>query len=522
MTGLASDAAPPPPPPPPQPAQVSGRAANGASVLMIVNLLSRSIGIISTAALARLLTPNDFGIVSLAMIVVEFAQMLTDFQLTNALVRSPRRDEHLYATAFTLGVMRGLITAAGIALAALPAGIMTGNDHVRNVLLVLALQPLIDGWRSPRMVDYIRNIDFTREAVVTIVGRVVAVAIMVLLAALTHSYWALVSGTIVASVTMTAMTHIMRPFRPRFELRDHRLFLGFGGWMSAAAMTNYLSFKLDSLIVAGKFGVARLGQYNLGIQIVGILTSQLAWALQRAIFSALSTINDDLPRRLRAYATAQTAMVGVLLPIGIGMVLVAHEAIIVIAGPKWTDAIVVLRFVGPPMAFGGLIESAQALLMVEGLTRTLFLRNLFTFAMRLSFLWAGLMLGGFTGMLIGLTIAGFLYVLLTLQLVSRHFHVSLMAPFLNAWRSFAAAGAMIVAVLLLDLLLGAPGYGFTRNLAGLIAKSLVGGAAYGGTQLLLWHLSGRPAGFERFVLDFAGRLIGKLAGRLRARRQVAG
>ncbi|MCW6532759.1 lipopolysaccharide biosynthesis protein [Sphingomonas lycopersici] len=515
MTASLPDSAAPSPAP-----QVSGRAASGASLLMVVNLMSRGIGIISTAALARLLTPNDFGIVSLAMIVVEFAQMLTDFQLTNALVRSPRRDEHLYATAFTLGVMRGVITAAGIALAALPAGVMTGNDHVRNVLLVLALQPLIDGWRSPRMVDYIRDIDFSREAVVTIVGRIVAVAIMVLLAALTHSYWALVSGTIVASLTMTIMTHVMRPFRPRFELRDYRLFLGFGGWMSAAAMTNYLSFKLDSLIVAGRFGVARLGQYNLGIQISGILTSQLAWALQRAIFSALSTISDDLPRRLRAYATAQTAMVGVLLPIGVGMVLVAHEAIMVIAGPKWTDAIVVLRFVGPPMAFGGLIESAQALLMVEGMTRTLFLRNLLTFAMRLALLWGGLMLGGFTGMLIGLTIAGFLYVLLTLQLVSRHFHVSLIAPFVNAWRSFVAAAVMIVAVLALDIALGAPGHDFSRNLLGLVAKSVLGGGAYAGTHLLLWRLSGQPAGFERFVLDFAGRLVRTVGGRLRMRREA--
>ncbi|OJU18560.1 MAG: hypothetical protein BGN95_15210 [Sphingomonas sp. 66-10] len=79
---------------------------------------------------------------------------------------------------------------------------------------------------------------------------------------------------------------------------------------------------------------------------------------------------------------------------------------------------------------------------------------------------------------------------------------------------------MIVAVLALDIALGAPGHNFSRNLLGLAAKSVLGGGAYAGTHLLLWRLSGQPAGFERFVLDFAGRLVRTVGGRLRMRREA--
>ncbi|WP_298669327.1 oligosaccharide flippase family protein [uncultured Sphingomonas sp.] len=495
---------PPSPERDPAPApNVRARAATGASTLVFVNLVSRGMGIFSIAVLARLLTPGDFGIVSLAMIVVEFAQMLTDFQLIKALLRHPGRDQHLYATAFTMAMLRGLLTAIGIALAAIPAALLLHNQQVRDVLLVLAIVPIIDGLRSPRMVDYLRDIDFSQDAAVTIIGRVAGLLAMIAVALATHSYWALVTGTVVASIAMTIATHWFKPFRPRLALRDYGLFLGFGGWMSAAAITNYASSKLDALIVAGRFSVARFGEYNLGMQISTIVTNQLADPFERAIFSALSSMTDDLPRRLRAYDSAQATILGVLLPIGFGMALVAHEAIMVVAGPKWADAIWVVRFVAPPMAIATVAVCAQALLMAEGDTRTVFIRNLIGLGARLVALWVGVVQFGLTGLLAGYAISNIFYLFLTLQLAARRFSIPLLSPFLLAWRSFAATGAMIAAVLAFDATLALPsGTGFIDNLAMLVAKGAIGGLTYAAAHMLLWLASGRPPGFERFMLDY--------------------
>ncbi|WEK44118.1 MAG: lipopolysaccharide biosynthesis protein [Candidatus Sphingomonas colombiensis] len=507
---------PPSPERDPSPApNVRARAATGASTLVFVNLVSRGMGIFSIAVLARLLTPNDFGIVSLAMIVVEFAQMLTDFQLINALVRHPGREQHLYATAFTMAMVRGLLTAIGIALASIPAALLLHNQQVRDVLLVLAIVPIIDGLRSPRMVDYLREIDFSRDATVTIIGRVTGLLAMVAVALATHSYWALVVGTVAASIAMSIATHWFKPFRPRFALRDYRLFLGFGGWMSAAAVTNYASSKLDALIVAGRFSVARFGEYNLGMQISTIVTNQLADPFQRAIFSALSSMTDDLPRRLRAYASAQATILGVLLPIGFGVSLVAHEAIMVIAGPKWADAIWVVRFVAPSMAIATVTVGAQALLMAEGDTRTIFIRNLLGLGVKLAALWVGVMHFGLTGLLAGWTVSSLFYLFLTLQLVAGRFSIPLFSPFLLAWRSFTATGAMIAAVLAFDATLALPaGSGFVNNLAMLVAKGAIGGLTYAVTHALLWRASGRPPGFERFLIDFVAHTKAPLLRRL--------
>lgn len=511
----------PAPPPQPQPpvSDMRARAATGASILVLVNLVSRGLGIFSIAVLARLLTPDDFGIVSLAMIVVEFAQMLTDFQLINALVRHPARDEHLYATAFTMAILRGLVTAAGIALAAVPAALILHSGHIRDVLLVLAIVPFIDGLRSPRMVDYLREIDFSRDVTVTMIGRVTGLVVMVVTALLTHSYWALVAGTVSASIAMCAATHLFKPFAPRFGLRDYRLFLGFGGWMSIAAVTNYASSKLDGLIVAGHFSIARFGQYNLGVQISTIVTNQLADPFQRAVFSTLSSIHGDLQRRLAAYLQAQETMLGLLLPVGLGLMLVAHEAIIVIAGPKWTGAIIVMQFLAPPMALATVTVAAQALLMAEGDTRTVFIRNLITMAVRVSALWIGIVWFGLIGLLVGAVLSGLFYLFITLHLVTRRYHISPLTLFRNTSRVLAATGAMVAAVSLLGWAIGTPpDHDFIRNLIVLVAKALVGGCVYIGVLASLWRMKGRPAGFERFFLEFLMRTTAPLRRRLMPRR----
>lgn len=485
---------------------LSAKVAHGASVLFLVMLVSRFIGMLNLVVLARLLTPEGFGIVAMAMIVIQLVQTLTDMQITNALLRESNTDRSIYDTAFTMSVLRGILTGLGILASAWPAALYFHKPEVAGVVAVLSLMPLIDALRSPRFIDYARDVDYSQEAVTSSVSKMIALVAMAVIAFVTRSYWALVVGSIMTSVIAVVITYFYKPYRPRFDLSHYRIFLGFGGWMTGAAAANYLSSRANALIIGGTFSTAVFGMFNLGQQIATMLTAQFADPFQRALFSGLAMNSGNRERTIKAYTLAQVTILGLLLPVGFGAALTARELIIVFAGPRWLGAVLTLQFLAPIMALTTLSAGAQAVLMADGNTRAIFTRNIINLFARIPFLWVGITYGGIPGVLIATLFNSIIYVWLTLRMVSRTYGVGFLTILRGSLRSFLACGVMVVMVLL------APSFGdsFFQALLTLAAKGAIGALAYCVTCYLGWRLSGRPDGFETTLWTYGQKIAHRL------------
>ena len=489
----------------------SSRVAFGAAMLVGSTLVVRLIGVAGLAILARLLAPADYGIMALALVALGLSQILFDFQVGNALIREREVDADHLRTAFTLSTLRGALLAALFVLGAPPFAAAVGEPKLEPVLRWLALAPLLQGFVNPRLPLFAKALDFRKEAIVNIAGRSAFLMVAVATALARPDHWALVAGHVAAAVTSTAASYVFAPALPGFGLARWRMFVSFGGWMTGASILSYLGEKLDAVFINAKLGVAATGVYNIGLQTASNFTNQLATPLTRAMFSGLSNLAGEPARLTRAYVVAQSSVLGTLLPIGVGAALAAREILLILAGPKWLDAEIVIQFTGPAMAMSTLVSGVHALAMVQGTTRVVFERELVNTAVRLPSLAAGIYFYDLIGFLIARTFAVSLIIVLSLRIAARATGLGIAALVIASWRSFAACAVMVACVSAVGALLDRTETSFVAAAADLAALGAAGASSYIVAHLALWRAAGRPDGFEARAYAAAAAAVSRVA-----------
>jgi PST family polysaccharide transporter len=491
---------------------LGARVTRGAAALVGANLATRVLGALSVVAVARLLSPEDYGVLALAMVVVGLAEVLTNLQFANALVRLPTVEKADLDTAFAMTALRGLVGAAGVLLSADAAAALLGEPRVAEALTIMALAPLLDGLRNPRLALFARNVDFRPEIVVEIGGRVVAVAVTVALAVTIGDFRALAIGPVAGSAAAAALSHLAAPARLGWSLARWRPFLSFGGWLSAAGVVNFLNYRLDAAILGSALGAGAVGRYTMGEQMATIATHQLAYPLTRALYPGLAAVAADRARLRAAHRKAQTTILGLLMPVGVGSALSAVEIVRLLAGPQWSDAAPIVAVLAPVMAFGMIGSSAQAVSMAVGDTRAIFVVGVANLAVRLPLVLIGLWAGGLMGVVYARVGSGLFATLSMLALAGRQTGDSMLAPLTLTWRTMAACAVMAAAVASLG---GPADDGTLAAAVSLGTKAATGAAVYVSAHLALWALCSRPDGFERFILGVAaGVLRGRKSSRL--------
>jgi PST family polysaccharide transporter len=203
----------------------------GTSWLLAGRLVSNLLGLASTLIAARLLMPEDFGLMAIAMSVFGIASAAVELPVGAALVQMKTATKADFDTAWTINVLRGVIVSVLMVLAAWPAAMIVGDDRLIGLVAALAAYPLITGLRNSWFEQYIREMDFRREALLDVVMKVTSLAVTVWIAVATRSYWALPAGVVGAALAGTAASYLLRPQLPAFSLASFRKFFGFSIWI---------------------------------------------------------------------------------------------------------------------------------------------------------------------------------------------------------------------------------------------------------------------------------------------------
>ena len=482
------------------------RVMKGAFLLTGGRLLLRLSSLVSLMVLARLLTPADYGIVSLAISVMGLLQIVTDVRVNQALIGLKEIDQRHLNTAFTLSLARGAIVSLLLLLFADVIASLTKQPALAPVLRTLAIVPLLDGLRNPSFVMFQRNIDFSREfkrqTIATITSSLLTIAAAIYL----RSYWAIVFGTLILRSIEMGLTYWRVPHRIGFGLANWREFVGFGGWLTLAGIFDYISITAPQFLLGRTLGANRLGEYTVGRELSTIATRELAFPLATAIYPGLSAISHDPNRLRRAYREAQSTILGIALPIGLGSAMLARELIFLLAGEKWLQAAPVIETMAPLMAIGMINSGTNALALAKGQTRALFNRSLLMALTSYPMFAAGLWLGGFQGLLYVVGLRTIVAIGVTMRLGSRIVGDDLLSPIYASWRSIVAGAAMCLLLAWLPRA-DVDGASIGTVLLQTLPLVLVGAFSYVGLHYLLWVAARRPAGFESRVLEFLRMLL---------------
>ncbi|GAA0594929.1 oligosaccharide flippase family protein [Caenispirillum bisanense] len=485
----------------PEAAPPAGRAAVSRTVVLRASAwalgsrwIVRLLGLISTIVLARLLTPEDFGLVSMAMIILAFTEAVLEFGVRTVLIHHDTLTRDDYDTAWTMNLIQAVLAAAITFALAYPAAVYFDDPRVPPVVMAMAAAMVIGGFQNVGIVDFQRDLSMGRDFLLFVVQKLASVVVAVTLAVLLQSYWALVAGYATARVASVVMSYVLHPYRPRLSLKSLRRFLRMSLWLTVQSVGRFAQLRLDRIIVGGAAGPAALGFYSVASDLANMLVGELLAPVGRALLPAFAALQNQLDRLRAAAEQAISGSAALALPTALGAALTARELIHVVFGEQWVPSVPVFQVVCLTMAVIALRHPVGTLLVAVGRMAlsgwgTWAQAGIFAGAWWLWFRDDGLA-GVATATLIGA--AAF-----TLVSYARVLQVGLITP-LQLLRAvsrplLATAG---MAVVLLSLPPAA-----VPTVLDFVLRVAVGGVTYTVLLLAAWAVLGRPAGLERIALD---------------------
>ncbi|MBL8513244.1 MAG: lipopolysaccharide biosynthesis protein [Betaproteobacteria bacterium] len=488
---------------------IQSKMMRGAAWMVLFKLFDKSLGLISTLILVRLLTPADFGIVAMAMSFVMMAEVLTAFGFDLALIQNKDAGDEHFHTAWTLNVIFGALASVVLLALAWPASHFYENATVLPVLCCLAFSPLLASLENIGIVRFRKDLEFKKEFMFRASRRFIAFAVTLPFAFLIGNYWALVAGLLAAKAGASLLSYVAHPFRPRFTLAKQSELMHFSRWMLLAGIATFFRERSTDFFLGRMHGAAALGVYNISNDVANMTTVELSQSINRALMPSFAKIVAG-PPLVEAYRNAMSVLAAVSMPMAAGIFAVAPILVPVMLGRQWlmaTPLLEILVFNGLALLF---MSSMGSVLISRGVQAAVGRHNLLHVVLQVPLL---LFLGhrfGARGIAVAVLSTSLAMLPLYMALMSRKLGVGLGVFGRAVIRPAIAVAVMIAAVrgwlpvYSQDLPVAQAAWHLATGVA-------LGAAVYFIVILALWRLAGKPEGAESMVLA-------KVSAKWRARR----
>ncbi len=458
----------------------------------------KAMGLLSTLVLARLLTPGDYGVVAMAMLVVGLAEVLIDFGAGTALLREPNADRKFIDSAWTLGVLQGLVVGGLLAIAAPLAGLYFHEPRVVPVIFVIAPCIAAASFGNIGILVARKQLNFALEFRFTLIGKLIGVLATIGAALMLHDYRALVIG-VAAGYLLGGLllSYWIHPYRPRFCTDSFAAMWNFSKWLLIGGIGQFAIRKIDELAAGRLASATQFGAYTVGADIGQLMTAEVGPPINRTLLPTLSSMHEDLDRMRFATLKTLAVIATVVLPLGVGMALVAPAATRVLLGAKWDAAIPFVAIFALVGAIQVLSGPVRTLLLVLGRSKLQASNIWIEFGIFAAAAFAMVPAFGF----VGLAYARLISTLATsvIYILTGHYVAQLSyGAYLHAlWRPLV--GVALIAVLL-------PWLPELFELPALQLALQVGAGALIYTSWIVgsWQFTGRPDGIERMAFERLG------------------
>lgn len=492
---------------------VSDAMVRGASWTLLLHVADRTIGMISTVLLARLLVPADFGLVALATSLVALLGLLGAFGLELALIQTRTADRLRCDTVWTFRVLFGLALATALVLLAGPTAGFYDEPRLVHVIFGLALARAIQGFQNVGITLLDKHMAFDRAFRFGLCVRVGTTFLATIPLALAwRNYWALVGGTIAGSCIQVALSYAMHPYRPRLSLAAWRELLRFSKWVQAANVVGFIAARSAHFILAMLAGVPALGTYTMARQVANVSSTEFAAAVHRAVFPGYARLSGDVALLRRAYLRVMSVLALVTLPAATGLALLARPVVQVFLGDKWHDVIPLLPLFAVYGVASVFVASTAHVYLALGTPRRYTALVGVQAAVFVPIMLCLVSAMGAQGAALALLAGSLVASLLNLRMLFAAIEVAPRDLARITWRP--TLGTLVMAVVVaLSQRYWTPGGALAASAVTLVSVAVIGAAAYGGTLLLSWRLAARPDGAESFVLERLHAVTIALRGR---------
>ncbi|MGQ0652114.1 MAG: lipopolysaccharide biosynthesis protein [Betaproteobacteria bacterium] len=333
---------------------IQQRIASGIIWMVAARLIDRSIGVLSTLILARLLVPEDFGIVAMAAAIGAVLELMGAFNFDLALIQKKDAGKQHYDTAWTYNVLFGLFCGAALIATAGLAASYYREPRLENVMYVFSLSYVLSGLTNIGVVNFRRELAFRDDFLFMLIRRAATFGVTLVAAFTLRSYWALVIGILVGRGVSLWASFWMSSYRPRFSLAATGQLFNFSRWVLVNNVLFFLMHSGPSFVIGRLNGAMALGTYTVAYEISNLPSTELVAPINRAAYPGFAKMASPAAMA-KSYEDLLGLIVLLIVPVGIGIAAVAEPAVLVVLGTKWLEAIPLIEL----LAMYGALAATQ-------------------------------------------------------------------------------------------------------------------------------------------------------------------
>lgn len=291
--------------------------------------------------LARLLLPEDFGIIGMILVFVALSNSLVDSGFTQALIRDQKADQTDYSTVFYFNLVVSVSIYGVLFLSAPLISTFFEEDQLTALVRVLALGVIINAFSIIPRAMFTKEVDFKVQAKVNMAASIVSGIIAVAMALLGFGVWSLVVRMLALNGVQAILLVFYRRWLPSlvFSTASFKRLFGFGWKLLVSGLIDTAYDNIYYVIIGKQYSATSLGYYTNAAKFSDVATQTLTATIQRVTYPVLSGIQDQEERLKQSFKKVIKLSGFLIFPIMIGVAAVAEPLILLIFGEKWATMI---------------------------------------------------------------------------------------------------------------------------------------------------------------------------------------
>jgi len=350
------------------------RAARGGVIAIVAQALKFLITIVATAVMARLVTPQDYGLVGMVAFVTGFVSMYKDLGLASATIQRSQINSDQISTLFWVNTLLSVGVAVLTAALAPFVAWFYGEPRLIWITVVTASGFIISGVAVQHEALLRRQMRYFVLALISLTSMAMGYVVGIIMAWNGFHYWALVSSQLAVVTTSTIVTLSICAWVPGLPKRNTgvRTMIRFGGNLTGFTTINYFSRNLDNLLIGRFWGALQLGLYTRAYQLMMLPIDQINEPVTSVAVASLSRLTDSPESYRNAYLRMLEKIAFLTIPFVASMIIISDWIIKIVLGPQWSGAVQIFRLLGITALFQPIANTTGWLLISQGRTNHMF------------------------------------------------------------------------------------------------------------------------------------------------------
>lgn len=316
---------------------MGSKITNGLAWSYAERILAQAVSFIVSIVLARLIAPEQYGVVSLVLIYINICNVFVTSGLGTGLVQKKDAGEQDFSSVFWVSLALGLVLYGIIFLTSPLIASFYDYEDLSAILRVLGLRIVIASVNSIQHAYVSRKMIFRKFFFSTLFGTVISAVVGIALARHGFGAWALVAQYLTNTLIDTVVLFIVLPWRPKLEFCAQRVryFVSYGWKIMASSFLDSVFANLRSFIIGSRYSSSDLAYYNKGLQIPNLIVTNANSSLTRVLFPALSRVQESKAQMRLLVRKAVNLSAYLLSPILVGLIIIAKPLITLILTERW-------------------------------------------------------------------------------------------------------------------------------------------------------------------------------------------